>query len=91
MDRLTALLAAFMIGLSIAVLSIGCKTADEGPKPFVMPARPVINVPPARPTGSPPYPPAELIPQASTGRTKASRSAFSVPRTAGIPASTLAR
>ena len=36
--------AALFMTFAIAALP-GCKTADEGPRPFVMPANPVINVP----------------------------------------------
>ena len=45
MDRGLVFMSAFMIVLGISPLLVGCKTADEGPKPFVMPAKPVLNLP----------------------------------------------
>lgn len=68
MDRLLAFLAAVMFTVALATMAIGCKSADEGPKPFVMPARPVLNVPPASPTDGPPLPAQPLIPEHSANR-----------------------
>lgn len=62
MDRDLFYMAALMIALGSGSLLVGCKTAaDKGPKPFVMPSRPVLNLPPES-TGA-----SSMIPSSSTG------------------------
>jgi hypothetical protein len=62
MDRELLYLCLITLGLGSGMCLVGCKSADEGPRPFVMPARPVINMPPQQ---SGPVPD-QLIPSHST-------------------------
>ncbi|MBY0588813.1 hypothetical protein K2X85_16695 [bacterium] len=63
MDRELIYLSLITLGLSSGLFLVGCKTADEGPRPFVMPARPVINMPASSHSHQIPD---ELIPSNST-------------------------
>ena len=44
-------MSALMMALGISPFMVGCKTSDEGPRPFVMPAKPVLNLPSAYASG----------------------------------------
>lgn len=41
----------------LALMAWGCKHPDDGPRPYVFPAYPVQNLPPARHDGQPERPP----------------------------------
>ncbi len=63
MDRELIYLSLITLGLAGGLFSVGCKSADDGPRPFVMPARPVINMP--APSQQQTIP-SELVPSNST-------------------------
>jgi hypothetical protein len=67
MDRELVYLSLITLGIGGGLFLVGCRCADEGPRPFVMPARPVINIPPSSHSHQIPD---ELIPSNSTDPSK---------------------
>jgi hypothetical protein len=88
MDRELVYGSVLLLSLSALLVTIGCKSADLGPRPMVMPARPVMNVPSAYSTAGRPSKTPSLTPASST-ETKP----FSArrPRTIGLRMPTLGR
>jgi len=91
MDRGLVCMSALMIAMGISPLMVGCKMADEGPKPLVMPAKPVLNLPSAYAGGpSNMSNPVAGIPASTLGKMRLSRKQTKQPSlqsAMGMPAS----